>query len=245
MRCPLGPVAGVHSRASRVGSRCQNEPVRDWAFAVIDTETTGLDPGCDRVVSLAVLPIDGGRLRFEAAVQLLVDPGLPIPPQTTAVHGICDADVGGAPDLAAALAIAAPALRDRIVVGHNLAFDLAFLEPAGYRPERRLDTLQISRLLWRRGAGHSLDALAARTGVVPQYRHSALGDAIATAQSLLACLPLLAARGLDTPEAVADAYAAQRIRRARLRRSIRRRSTRRRMAGPQRSQRHRSTRRRR
>ncbi len=172
-------------------------------------------------------------------MHLLVDPGRPIPPHSTAVHGVSDADVRGAPDLAAALAVALPAMRDRIVVGHNLAFDLAFLEQAGYRPDRQLDTLQASRLLWRRGAGHSLDALAARTGVVPQFRHSALGDAIATAQSLLVCLPLLAARGLETPEAVADAYAAQRIRTLRLRRSIRRRSTRRRTAAHRRHRRHR------
>lgn len=218
-------------RAARPGNpvagRCQNGAVRDASFAVIDTETTGLDPSCDRVVSLAVVPVDAGRVRPEAAWQLLIDPGVPIPPESTAIHGIGDADVRGAPDLSTALAIAAPALRDRIVVGHNLPFDLAFLAGAGYRAEQPLDTLQISRLLWRRrGVRHGLDALAYRTGVLPQYRHSALGDAIATAQALVACLPLLAARGWDTPEAVAGAYRAQQLRRARVRRSIRRRSTR-------------------
>jgi len=65
-------------------------------------------------------------------------------------------------------------------------------------------------------------------GVVPLDRHSALGDALATAEILVACLPLLQARGLSEPEDVARAYRAQRIRRARVKRSIRRRSIRRR-----------------
>lgn len=203
------------------------------SFAVIDTETTGLDPQWDRVVSLAVVPVDAGRVRLEAAWQLLIDPGRDIPPQSTDIHGITDADVRGAPDLAAALALTGPALRDRILVGHNLAFDLAFLAQAGYAADQQLDTLQVSRLLWTgRQYRHSLDALAARTDVQPQYRHSALGDAIATAQALVACLPLLAQRGWDHPQAVAEAYRAQRARRARLKRSIRRHSTRPRSARP-------------
>jgi DNA polymerase-3 subunit epsilon len=203
--------------------------VRDASFAVIDTETTGLDPSSDHVVSLAIVPVDAGRVRPEAAWQILIDPGVPVPPASTAIHGITDADVRGAPDLATALAIAGSAMRGRIIVGHNLPFDLAFLASVGYEAADQLDTLQVSRLLWRRrGTRHGLDALASRTAVVPQYRHSALGDAIATAQALVACLPLLAGRGLDTPAAVADAYRALQIRRARVRRSIRRRSIRRR-----------------
>jgi DNA polymerase-3 subunit epsilon len=201
--------------------------VHNARFAVIDTETTGLDPARDRVVSLAVVPIDGGAVRQERSVHILIDPGVPIPQQSTAIHGIADADVRGAPDLPAALRMAAPDLADRIVVGHNLPFDLAFLSRSGFAPAQTLDTRAISRVLWpQRRSRHSLDALAARVGVTPRDRHTALGDAVATAETLAACLPLLAARGLDSPAAVAAAYEAQQIRRARLRRSIRRRSIR-------------------
>lgn len=211
----------------RAAGRCHTWAVLNARFAVIDTETTGLDPRRDRVVSLAVVPVDGGSVLQGLAVQILIDPGMPIPPQSTAIHGIADADVRGAPDLQAALRIAAPALADRIIVGHNLAFDLAFLGRAGFTPSQTLDTLVVSRLLWpRRGTRHSLDELAARTGVTPRDRHTALGDAVATAQILAVCFPQLAARGLDSPDAVAAAYAARQVRRARLSRSIRRRSIR-------------------
>ena len=204
-----------------------NGAVHSTRFAVIDTETTGLDPMSDRVVSVALVPLDDGVLRRDLAQHILVDPGIRIPPQATAVHGIEDGDVIGAPDLAGAVAALAPLLADRVVVGHNLEFDLAFLCAAGFPATRTLDTLAVSRLLWPgRGTRHTLDALAERVGVVPGDRHTALGDAVATAEVLAACLPLLDLRGWLTPEAVGLAYAAQRARRRRVRRSIRRRSIR-------------------
>lgn len=198
-------------------------------YAVIDTETTGLDPCLDAVVSVAVVPVDDGVLQRNLARQILVDPRMPIPAEAFAVHGIRDEDVRGAADLATAIDQLRPLLVDRVVVGHNLPFDLAFLARAGFAAEQCLDTLSCSRLLWtRHGLRHTLDDAAARVGVQPADRHTALGDAIATAEVLVACLPLLRDKGLDSPQAVADAYRAQRRRRARVRRSIRRRSTRRR-----------------
>jgi DNA polymerase-3 subunit epsilon len=189
-------------------------------FAVIDTETTGLLPGLDRVVSLAVVPVVHRRVQAGAARQVLVDPERPIPPEATAVHGIRDADVAGAPDLLAAVAALAHLLPGRVVAGHNLEFDLAFLDPTVVRPEHTLDTLALSRLLWRSpGTRHTLDAAAARVGVVPLDRHTALGDAMATAELLVALLPMAEARGWRTTEDIAAAALAQRRARARVRRS--------------------------
>lgn len=198
-------------------------PLRERRFAVIDTETTGLDPDRDAVVSVAVVPVHGQTVRRDLARQILIDPGRAIPPQATSVHGLTDTDVVGGPDLAGALAELSTMLADGIVVGHNVDFDLAFLAAGGFVADEQLDTLAVSRLLWRRpGSRHTLDRFAQRLGVVPMDRHSALGDAIATAEALVACLPMLAERGLDSPQAVALAYAAQRMRRARVRRSKRR-----------------------
>ena len=203
--------------------------MRTERYAVIDTETTGLDPDTHSVLSLAVVPVAAGSVRYDRGRQVLVDPGVPIPAASTAVHGICDDDVAGAPALAAALAELAPMLAGAIVVGHNLEFDLAFLRAGGLAVGQTLDTLAVSRLLWPLpGTRHRLEDVAARVGVSPVDRHTALGDAIATAEVLVACLPLLESRGLTGPEAVAEAYRAQRLRRARVKRSIRRRSSRRR-----------------
>lgn len=199
-------------------------PFTPERWIVIDTETTGFDPGCDGVVSIAAVPVDVDRVRGDLAEQVLVNPGRPIPAAAAAVHGLTDASVADAPDLAAAMAAMAARFSDRVVVGHNLPFDLAFLAPAGFAPERTLDTLAASVLLWpQRGRRHRLDDVAARVGVLPSDRHTALGDALATAQALVQLLPALAARGYRTPEEVAAAYRARQARRARIKRSIRRR----------------------
>lgn len=193
-------------------------------LVVIDTETTGLDPEKDRVISLAAVPITNGTIDAAAAREVLIDPQMAVPPESTAIHGLRDADLVGARTRQAALAELGPLFTGRVIVGHNLGFDLAFLglEP---RTEATVDTLAVSRLLWPGpGVGHSLDAVAGRVGVSPKDRHSALGDAQATAEVMMACLPLLRARGLTSPELIAAAALRDRRRRDQLKRSIRRRS---------------------
>ncbi len=213
-----------------------NACVESTRFAVIDTETTGLDPALDAVVSVALVPVEDGVIHREEVRHVFVNPGFPIPAASFEVHGIGDEDVRGAPDVATAVAGLADGLAGRVIVGHNLAFDLAFLQVGGLQAAATVDTLEVSRVLWPGlGVRHTLDDVAARVDVSPRDRHSALGDAVATAEVLVACLPLLAARGIDSPEALSLAYRAQRVRRARLRRSIRRRNIRRRRRRARRS----------
>ena len=68
---------------------------------VIDTETTGLDPGNARIVEIAAVPLKGGKLDQKAALRRLVNSGEPIPAQATLIHTIDDAAVAGAPNFAA------------------------------------------------------------------------------------------------------------------------------------------------
>src|SRR5690242_8632899 len=64
-------------------------------LAVIDLETTGTDPQNDRIVEISILKIlPDGRRRHRTR---RLNPGIPIPPAATAVHGITDADVAGEP----------------------------------------------------------------------------------------------------------------------------------------------------
>jgi exodeoxyribonuclease X len=101
-------------------------------YAVIDVETTGIDPAVDRVVEIACVRLRGGRIvdRFES----LVDPQRPIPPQASAIHHILDGDVRGKP----VLARIAPGLRrlvdDAVIVAHNASFDAGFLPFVHDRP---------------------------------------------------------------------------------------------------------------
>src|SRR5688572_25213624 len=94
-------------------------------FVAIDLETTGLDPRRDAIVAAAAIPFVHGRAR--SGFVTLVNPGRSIPPTSTAVHGIDDATVTGAPSVHAVLPEFAAACEQRILVGHDIAFDLAML----------------------------------------------------------------------------------------------------------------------
>ena len=77
-------------------------PLISLDAVVIDTETTGLDPRKARVVEFAAVRLVGGRLDATGALRRLIDPGEPIPPAASRIHGIDDAKVAGAPRFAAA-----------------------------------------------------------------------------------------------------------------------------------------------
>ncbi|MBX9925435.1 MAG: 3'-5' exonuclease, partial [Hyphomicrobiaceae bacterium] len=81
-------------------------PLHALDIAVIDTETTGLDSRVARIVQIGGVRMHGTEILTEPLFNRLVNPGIPIPPATTAVHGISDGDVAAAPrfaDLAADL----------------------------------------------------------------------------------------------------------------------------------------------
>lgn len=184
-----------------------DELLSQMTFVVFDTETTGLAM-TDGIVQLAGLRIMDGRLTGER-YDTLVNPGCAIPASATAIHGITDAMVRDAPRTTAALNAFRHFSEDAILVAHNAAFDMGLLRAAqgmtGIEfPNRVLDTILLSAMLWGQGAPHSLDALAERLGVViaPGARHTALGDAEATAQILLRMIPALEAKGLGSLDAI-------------------------------------------
>ena len=178
-------------------------PLRDLCFVVFDSETTGLDPARDAVVQLGAVRVVGGRVIASERFEALVDPARPIPPVATRVHGITDAMVAGAPPLPEVCAQFHAFARDAVLVAHNAPFDLAFLHRETERGGPRfdnpvLDTVHLSAVVFGGTATHTLDAICARLQIEipPDARHSAMGDAMATAQALVAMLPILEARGL-------------------------------------------------
>jgi DNA polymerase-3 subunit epsilon len=99
---------------------------------VVDTETTGTDPVVDKVIELAVVAFEychatGTVGRVLGSYDGLEDPGLPIPPSSTAIHGITDAMVAGKKIDDAAVAQLLDGVG--IVIAHNAGFDRKFLEP--------------------------------------------------------------------------------------------------------------------
>jgi DNA polymerase III subunit epsilon len=99
-----------------------------------------------------------------------------------------------------------------VLVGHNAAFDMRFLELKAASSGVRftapvLDTLLLSAALHGDRLEHHLEAIAARLGVSAVDRHTALGDAITTARVFLKLTELLAARGITTLRQAREASA--------------------------------------
>ena len=178
--------------------------LRDLDFVAIDTETTGLDPRRDAIVALAAVPFAAGQPCPEQGYTSLVNPGRPIPLTAQAIHGIADADVGGAPSLAAALPPFFAVCRDRVLVGHSIAFDRALINraagDAGLAPliETGLDIGALAHEIFPSWWDLSLDGLCRLTEIVPIDRHTALGDALSAGAVFLRLVPLLERRGVRT-----------------------------------------------
>jgi DNA polymerase III subunit epsilon len=194
----------------------EGDPERDetdlakLAFTVFDTETTGLSPSDDEIISIGAVRIVNGRLLRQETFERLVDPRRPVDPVSTSIHGISSEMLEGQPAIDDVLPLFAQFAQDTVLVGHNLAFDMRFLELKEARTGVRftqpvLDTLLLSAVVHPEEEDHSLEAMAARLGVIVVGRHTALGDAILTGEIFLKQSRLLAARGLGTLGEVREA----------------------------------------
>jgi DNA polymerase-3 subunit epsilon len=171
-------------------------------FIALDLETTGLDSRRDAIVSLAAIPFVGGVP--SGGYVTLVDPARAIPPQSTAVHGITDASVRGAPRLAHVLREVEATVRDAVLVGHSVDFDVAVLTHASRQCGRSrlrnpaLDTGRLAAALHPQWRDFSLEHVAERLGVEVVARHTAEGDALTAGRIFVTLLPELEAFGLLT-----------------------------------------------
>ena len=181
-----------------------NTPLVQVPFLVMDTETTGLDVAHDRVISIGALRLCGGRMYRATSFDRLVNPGIAIPPRSTAIHGITDPMVTDAPPFADVYPALDRLMAETVVVGHQVAFDLAILRQECARHDcrwvkpRALDTLLLVTCLLPRLNSASLDTVAAELGVSIHGRHTALGDSLVTAEIFANLLPRLADQGVTT-----------------------------------------------
>ena len=179
-------------------------PLGSITAVVFDTETTGLDTAQDRVIEIGAVRLDGGRLDSENRYQSLVNPGIAIPPASTEVHHITDADVSGAPDFAAAMAGFSAWAGPAVVMGYSVGFDLAILKTEhercgiAWRMPRSIDVRHLVQLVAPSLPDQSLETVAGWLKIEVRDRHRALGDAILTAEVYAALVPRLRERGITT-----------------------------------------------
>jgi DNA polymerase-3 subunit epsilon len=156
-------------------------------LAIVDLETTGGQPGWDRVTEIGVIEVDGFEVSGEWST--LVNPGAAIPAPIQALTGITNEMVAAAPSFAELAAELYERLAGRLFVAHNARFDYGFLrrefERAGLKfMARTLCTVRLSRRLYAGHSSHNLDSLIARHSIACNARHRALGDADAVWQFL-------------------------------------------------------------
>jgi len=186
------------------GSALDDRPLSELAYTVFDTETTGLNPaGGDAIIQLGAARIVNGKLLRQETFEQLVDPGRHIPEASIPIHGISQDMVAGKPRIAQVLPVFHAYAQDTVLVAHNAAFDMRFLQLqeattgiAFHQPV--LDTLLLSAVVHPHQESHRLEAIAERFNITILGRHTALGDALVTAEIWLRLIPLLQEQGIHT-----------------------------------------------
>ena len=179
-------------------------PLAELIYTVFDTETTGLEPSAgDEIIQFGAVRIVNGRLLRHENIDQIVDPQRPLRPEGIPIHGITEEMVRGQPVIAKVLPQFHAFCEGTVLVAHNAAFDMRFLQlkedSLGIRfTHPVLDTLLLSAVIHPNQESHKLEAIAERLGITIIGRHTALGDAIVTAEVFLRMLPLLADMGIRT-----------------------------------------------
>ena len=172
--------------------------LNDVAFSVFDTETTGLEPSAgDEIIQIGAVRAINGRLLRQEVIDQLVDPRRPLRPEGIPIHGITEDMVRGQPTIDVVLPMFHEFCADTVLVAHNAAFDMRFLQlkeaSTGLVFDQPvLDTLLLSAVIHPSQESHKLEAIAERLGINVIGRHTALGDAFVTGEIFLKMIPLLA-----------------------------------------------------
>jgi DNA polymerase III epsilon subunit family exonuclease len=181
-----------------------NTNLKNLMYTVFDTETTGLDPdGGDEIISIGAVRIANNKIVYQDLFEELIDPKRDIPLESYNIHGINYEMVAGQKDINATLPIFKNYTSQSVLVGHNIAFDMKMLKVKEQTTNIKflnpvLDTLLLSAILHPSQEKHDMESIAKRLGVDILGRHTALGDAIATAEIFLKLIAILNSNGILT-----------------------------------------------
>ncbi|MEX1218232.1 MAG: DEDD exonuclease domain-containing protein [Acidimicrobiales bacterium] len=164
-------------------------PLSQVTFCVIDLETTGGSSEHCAITEIGAVKLRGGECI--GTFQTLVNPGCAIPPQITVLTGITHSMLVPAPRIESVLPALLEFIGDAVIVGHNVRFDLSFVQAALTRDQRprltnrSVDTVALARRLVRNEVPNcKLGTLAERLRLEHKPSHRALDDALATGDLL-------------------------------------------------------------
>ncbi len=176
----------------------------ELTYTVFDTETTGLEPSKgDEIIQIGAARIVNGRLLRQETFDQIVDPEIPLKPESIPIHGITEDMVRGQPNIDIVLPAFHEFCEDTVLIAHNAAFDMRFLQLKEDRTGIRftqpvLDTLLLSAVAHPNQESHKLDVILERLGITIGSRHNALEDALATGEVFLKLVKLLEEKGIVT-----------------------------------------------
>src|SRR3954454_8325627 len=193
-------------------------PLEQVRFVVLDTETTGLDPRRDRVITIGAVAVQGGEILLEDSFEVMLK--LHYNRSSVTVHGITRDETLGGMDEPQAVALFLNYLKDGVIVGHHIGQDIEALGAGSERQfgfrlrNRSLDTMDLTLHLNDTGAfavsrlaeGFSLDSLCETFGIKAHDRHTAGGDAFLTAKIFLRLLRIARAAGWATVDTLCRRY---------------------------------------
>jgi DNA polymerase III epsilon subunit family exonuclease len=181
----------------------ESRSLNELDFVVLDIEAIGARAVPARIIELGAYRLRSGKIIDE--FQTLINPGLPLPRFISALTGITDEMLAGAPRFADIVGAWLDFSGEAVLVAHNATFDLVLLNqeiarifPGCRMRNPELCTVKLARRIIRNLDSHNLDSLAAHFGFEIPERHRAAGDARATSQILLRLLDELEARGART-----------------------------------------------
>jgi DNA polymerase III subunit epsilon len=156
--------------------------VLEGPLVFVDIETTGMSYTRGRVIEVAAIRVEAGRVID--SFSSLVDPGMDLPPFITGLTGIRDSDLAGAPSFYDIADELWAVMEDAVFVAHNVRFDYGFLKHEFGRLGHRFNpkllcTVKLSKALYPAARGHKLQDLIDRCGIEVSARHRAYDDALA------------------------------------------------------------------
>ncbi len=161
---------------------------QELPLAFVDLETTGRDPGRDRIVEVGIVTYRGGAVTERWGA--MIHPGMPIPPDSIEIHGITDEMVQDEPPFRELAWEVYRRLRDRVLVAYNgLSFDVPFLEQEFARCGLTLPLVPVlDPMMWvyekmpsKSGWPRSLTTVCERFGIDNPEAHRAVADCEALA----------------------------------------------------------------
>jgi DNA polymerase III epsilon subunit len=161
------------------------QPLTNVTFVVFDTETTGLRTTTDRVVEIGAVRIVGGVETGRKTWR--INPGIPIPPEATRVHGITDAMVAKCPPFREVFPEVAAFFGNAVLVAHNARYDVRIVSAELARnglsmpTNAVLDTLALARARYPQAPAHTVASLVKYLNLATGSFHRADSDAVHTA----------------------------------------------------------------